>query len=183
MAGKALSSQMGFAIIKAYAFQTPHKHLYDPDGTLYMGRWHVVDEGTIGGKLLEFFTGYSSCRLHYINREDDDRDLHNHPFEYRTFVLKGFYSEEYLEPGYTGHLTESGKRWIHRGGTGTGSQFKRHRIDLISKGGVWTLFFMTRNTGRWGFFVNNKFVESTRYFIRNRYPRETIRAVQSNDKA
>jgi hypothetical protein len=182
-AGRAMSSTLGFAIIKAYAFRTPHHHLKDLDGSDYMNRWRIVDEGTIGGRILEALTGYSSIRLHHICRPDQDRDLHNHPFEYRTFILRGHYSEVYQEPNtINGEMTEQGHRWVHTGGTATGGPGKRHRIDLVSNGGVWTFFMMSRNTERWGFFVNNKFVESTRYFIRRGYSRETIRAVSQGSR-
>lgn len=186
--GKLAASRLGFALIKAYAFRTPHHHLIDLDGSLYMGRWRVVDEGTLGGRILAKLTGYHSVRLHHINRPDHDRDLHNHPFRYRTFILSGHYSEEYDEapaikwmggPVKTDadFAQVAGHRFVHRGQSATGNEYKWHRIDTISVGGVWTLFFMTENTERWGFRVNGKFVDSVRYFLRRGYDRDAIRAV------
>jgi hypothetical protein len=92
--GAAVSSRPGAALLKRYAFRTPLRHLHDLDGGLYMGRWAVINEGTLGSRILERLTGYSSVRLHKIMRPDHDRDLHNHPFTYRTFVVRGFYVEE-----------------------------------------------------------------------------------------
>ena len=165
LVGKALSSRPGFAAVQAYAFRTPHKHLVGSDGSLYMGRWHVVDEGTLGGRLLKLFTGYESVRLHWIRRPDHDRHLHNHPFNYRTFVLKGLYSE--IVEGQDQEPVEF-NRFVYTGQTATGSGSKFHRIDQISQGGVWTLFFMTKNKDAWGFKVDNKFVERGEYFRRRR---------------
>lgn len=159
-------------VIKAIA--PPHVHLFDLDGNMYMGRWSVVDEfyrvngrdttkRTTASKVLEKLTGYTSIRLHWIRRADHDRDMHNHPFNYRTFVLKGRYAEEYDEPGiHDSRLC--GYRWLHRGQSGTGDADKFHRIAFVPPEGVWTLFCMTRNTNKWGFNHDGAFVLSTRYF-------------------
>lgn len=194
--GKLAASRLGFALIKAYAFRTPHAHLYDKaedggQGPLYMGRWRVVDEGTLGGKLLKLLTGYESVRLHHIARPDHDRDLHNHPFDYRTFILDGFYSEVYEGPCSTLEEDQLGLHWqpieahrfVYRGQTATGSEDKFHRIDQVSVGGVWTLFCMTKNKDTWGFKVNGFLVDSVRYFIRNGHTREAIRGSQRNRSA
>lgn len=178
--GKVVSRPLAFAIIKAYAFRTPHAHLYDLDGSLYMGRWRVVDEGTLGGRILSALTGFSSIRLHHINREDHDRDLHNHPFSYRTFILKGYYQEDYEEGD--GLFTNDGTRFLHRGQSGVGAPDKFHSIRLVSNGGVWTLFCMSRNTDKWGFKVDGRLVDSLRYFIRNGYTRDAIRAAQTSNR-
>jgi hypothetical protein len=171
--GKLVSSRIGFALLKAYAFRTPHAHLHDPDGTMYMGRWRVVDEGTLGGRILHKLTGYKSIRLHHIMRPDHDRDLHNHPFAYRTFIARGWYCEHYEEDGHRSY------RGVWQGNTATGSHDKYHRISEVSGGGVWTLFCMTENHETWGFKVNGRFVEATRYLLRRGYPKDSIRGVQT----
>lgn len=154
-------------VIQHYA--KPHVHLFDLDGSMYMGRWSVVDEfvrkndrdtqvRTRASLVLEAITGYSSIRLHWIRRADHDRDLHNHPFNYRTFVLQGSYAEEFDTPIGCGY------RWVHRGQSATGSAEKFHRIDVVPSEGVWTLFCMTRNTNQWGFSHEGVFIKSARYF-------------------
>lgn len=197
--GYVLSSRLGFWAIKKYAFRTPHAHLFDLDGSLYMGRWRVIDEGTWAGRMLEKYTGYLSIRLHHINRADHDRDLHNHPFNYRTFILHGGYAEFYedgvhmakkKEDGYW-HLgsrvgiapfstyEDAGTRFVAAGDTATGDAEKYHRIATVSEGGVWTLFMMTKNTETWGFAVDHKFVESKRYFLRRGYSKDGVRAANT----
>lgn len=199
--GKLVSSRIGFSLIKSYAFRTPHAHIHDQDGSLYMGRWRIVDEGTLGGKILHALTGFKSIRLHHICRPDHDRDLHNHPFSYRTFILRGWYSEEFKDgvqiayrspdgffriPKSMGGVTltpfstwlHQGMRFIRSGETAVGARDKFHRITTLSDGGVWTLFCMTENHDKWGFHVDHKFVDSTRYLLRNGYPKESIRGVQ-----
>lgn len=169
--GKAVSSRPGFALLKWYAFRTPHKHLYDLDGSLYMGRWRVVDEGTRGSKILAILTGYTHIRLHRICRADHDRELHNHPFDYRTYVAKGFYAEQYEEPPPQrwAYETHHGYRFVHVGGTATGSHEKFHRIDLIPTEGVWTMFCMKADKGDWGFERDGEYIPSRVYFAQRGY--------------
>jgi hypothetical protein len=208
--GWLVSRPAVFWAIRKYASKHPHSHLYDkPDAagvrSLYMGRWRVVDEGTRASRILETLTGYVSCRLHHINRADHDRHQHSHPFGYRTFICKGFYGEEYEdgvqftskrggfyrfpEESECGTIAprsrcvEKGYRFVHAGGTATGAHDKFHRIDQISKGGVWTLFFMDKNQDEWGFNVDSRLVPSVRYFLRNGYDKPTIRAAQTDNKA
>jgi hypothetical protein len=126
----------------------------------------------LSSRILEALTGYSSIRLHHINRKDHDRDLHSHPFDYRTFVCKGFYAEvfddlvvpSYVDSNLMLRLGPHGRRVIFRGDTQTGTGQKFHRISEVSPGGVWTLFCMTNNSNDWGFLVDDQFVLSRDYF-------------------
>src|SRR5690606_23076235 len=100
----------------------------------------------------------SSVRLHLIMRPDHDRDLHNHPFEYRTFVLSGYYAEDYqsrdvwTDENFPRLVPEIRTRTAFAGDTLTSySTLGFHRIRQVSPGGVMTLFFMTDNWGEWGF--------------------------------
>jgi hypothetical protein len=172
--GKLIASAAGRRLLFAHAMRHPHKHLPNLDGSLYMGRWHVIDEDTIAGKVLEFFTGYASARLHLIMREDHDRDLHNHPFSYRTFVVHGWYSEEYS------NKLGGWKFWrtLGAGDSGHSGPRKFHRITNVPTEGVYTLFLMTRNTTHWGFDVDGEYKDSTRYLLRRGFRREQIPQVQ-----
>lgn len=172
--GAALASPLGFKLLTTFAFRRPHRHLHDIDGGLYMGRWRVVDEGTLASRILERLTGYSSIRLHRIMRADRDRDLHNHPFAYRTFVVRGWYTEQYQT-----FNKRRRNRIIQEGETGTGDAETFHRIDGVPPDGVWTVFCMTRNAGTWGFKVDGRFVKSTRYLLRKGYRREQVEEVQT----
>jgi hypothetical protein len=162
--GAAVSSRLGSSLLMRYAFRTPLRHLFDQNGRLYMGRWAVVNEDTLGGRLLERLTGYASIRLHRIMRPDHDPVLHNHPFTYRTFVVRGFYREE-RQCGAAGYGYAGIDVWNHAGSTTRMSPKQFHRIADAPADGVWTLFFMTRNTGTWGFAVDGKFVPSSVYLL------------------
>jgi hypothetical protein len=173
--GAFIASYPGRMALMYHAFARPHRNLHDKDGSLYMGRWRVIDEDTIAGKVLEFFTGYSSARLHLIMRPDHDRELHNHPFDYRTYIVRGYYREKAQHGLY-------GASFIGQHGAGDsaiGRASKFHRISEVSEGGVLTLFFMTRNKGEWGFNVGSKFVNSTKYLLREGYSHQHVREVQT----
>lgn len=194
---KGLSiNSLGYILSRAPVLWTmqrvcrPHVHLHDLDGSLYMGRWSVVDEfkrvngkdtnrRTLLSRVLEKLTGYTAIRLHHIARADHDRDLHNHPFNYRTFILKGNYAEEYERlpfPQWPDALQNlrpiRDYRWVHRGASVTGGEGHYHRIDQMPTEGVWTLFCMTRNTNEWGFKVDGQHVPSRRYFRMKGYGRQ-----------
>jgi hypothetical protein len=152
-------------------------HLYDNDGSLYMGRWNIIKEfetdnrgrdimhtHTRTSRLLLWATRgkWASIRLHHICRGDHDRDFHNHPFRYKSLVLKGWYAEHVLEDSQV-RVNIHGAGAVNHGDT-----FTFHRITEVNPGGVWTLFIMGPNTNKWGFNVDGKFVWSTIYFMEKR---------------
>ena len=65
-------------------------HLRNLDGSLYMGRWWVVPPNTARSRFLQAISRgrYETIRLHHINRGDEDRELHSHPFNYSTFIAE-----------------------------------------------------------------------------------------------
>jgi hypothetical protein len=186
---RALGTAAGFWLVKRAALHRHHGHLYDKGGPLYMGRWRVIDEfkrdiygrytteRTLSSRVLEKLTGYTAIRLHHIVREDRDRHLHNHPFDFRTFILHGWYVEEREGWKYFwgGPCTDT--TTLRAGDTGDGRHGTYHRIREVSEGGVWTLFCMTRNTDKWGFKVDGQHEDSVRYFLRRKYDREQIKQV------
>jgi len=83
-----------------------------------------------------------SIRVHHILLPDADPYLHDHPWDWRTIILDGWYSEENVE-GQMHTYCE--------GDTRAASAETLHRIDEVSVGGVWTLFIMRHRRNRWGF--------------------------------
>lgn len=143
------------------AKRTPYRHIIGPDGSVYMKRYWLFNpyeaESDGARPWWHFPIG---IRLHHIWREDDDRGaLHDHPWNARTFVLRGWYKEVRM-------------LCMHDDGTQTDAYIKRragatasleygeyHRITKVSPGGVWTLFITGRKRGTWGFLVNGKKVQ------------------------
>lgn len=147
----------------------PKGHLLDSFGGPYMYRWHLVRRGGAASKILQFFTGYGEVRLHAICREDHDRDLHNHPADYLTVVLRGGYAEEVLI-NWDGHAAYRHVYWRQPGDVVTSPKSRFHRIARLLVSTSWSLFFLKAgNTGDWGFDVGGEYMDHREYFKMRRY--------------
>lgn len=152
------------------AQKTPYFHL---DG--YMGRWWLFNgygDDIACSEDVRHTKKYSwlpSIRVHHILREDFARDMHDHPWDARSIILKGSYTEErmlwYAEsPETEGLYTIAIKDYERKAGdTATLKYGEYHNITSVSEGGVWTLFFTYDYKGYWGFFVDGKKVEHNLY--------------------
>lgn len=96
-------------------------------------------------------------RIHHIVRPDKDRHLHDHPFNFRTFILEGWYDEEDV-------FGDTRVRFEGTTRKATAETF--HRINKVSEGGVWTLFVCGRRIQTWGFLVDSRKVAWREYFQR-----------------
>jgi hypothetical protein len=133
------------------SFNTPYTHL---EG--YMERYWLLNpydfNAPKGTRELP------SARIHHILREDHDRHFHDHPWDARFVILKGWYIEERL-------LADGTPQRITRrpGDTATLDFGEYHRIVEVSPGGVWTLFITYQYRGTWGFLVDGKKVPWREY--------------------
>lgn len=140
------------------------------DGVPYMHRYYVMEWPW-------------RVRIHEILRSDEDRDLHDHPYDFVTFMLKGGYIEtapmthNELEALYAETATHtdpcsceqcaflaSGPPLETRKHYGVGSIRRLraeglHRIELNSRDGkplpAWTLIFAGPVRREWGFKTEN----------------------------
>ncbi|WP_323026554.1 hypothetical protein [Castellaniella sp.] len=130
--------------IIARAQRTPYRHLGD-----YMGRWWLFNpyETADGQRPARGWLRrlLPSVRIHHIQRPDEDRHLHDHPWNARTVVLRGWYVE----------VREDGRHHLRYAGTTARLRFGEfHRITHVAPDGVWTLFITWRYRGAWGFLVD-----------------------------
>jgi hypothetical protein len=130
-----------------------------------MARWWLFNGwGDARQKLLAWVP--FSMRVHYIATADEDRELHDHPWPARTFILKGWYREiRLVDPTrleVTRDIGDHPPGTYFRGGdqveflrqagdTATLDFEEFHRITEISEGGVYTLFVSWGWAGDWGF--------------------------------
>lgn len=139
--------------------RTPYFHLED-----YMHRWWVFNP--YGGKrddptADEFkrheakYPWLPSIRIHHILRADIADHPHDHPWEGRTIILKGWYTEQRhtIQPDGTTKFKSIRRR---RGDTAHIGFGEYHHISKVSKGGVYTLFFTWEYLGGWGFWKDGK---------------------------
>lgn len=151
------------------AQRTPYAHL---DG--YMDRWWLFNAYPADRSLPDAERGKAktiswlpSIRIHHILREDRAAHHHDHPWNARTIILRGFYDEARFMPARfsDGEIAVLRRRW--RGDTARILFGEFHHIHRVSPGGVWTLFITWSYGGSWGFLVDGIKVPWREYLKRN----------------
>lgn len=138
------------------SMRTPYTNITSSDGKqTYMRRWWLFNPYPIGSSGLRPRWQFPiNVRVHHILRADQDRDLHDHPWNARTIILRGWYVEERIDQVEISRNT---------GSTATLNFGEYHRIDRVSPGGVFTLFITGKYRGTWGFLVNGLKVQWRKY--------------------
>lgn len=114
--------------------------------------------GTFRNWLRNLYPFYA--RFHWIKRADEGVDSHNHPFNFTSIILVGFYTEEVWKQSQIVEYRVLDKGDINQVKTG---QF--HRISDVSFGGCLTLVFHTRRkTPSWDFDVQGVIVDRADHF-------------------
>lgn len=99
-------------------------------GDNYLRRWWVVPRNR-----------YANVYLHEILNSDDDRALHDHPWDNRTFVLEGGYIEHTAE----GSFERAAGDIIERKATDA------HRLEIPQGGRAVSIFMTGPIIREWGF--------------------------------
>ncbi len=116
----------------------------------YLWRWHIA-KGNWGGLYL-----------HRFLRGDEDKDPHDHPWPFKTFVLWGGYDDEVWDvEGKTRRVL----MWEH---CRPGRLYSRpashtHRVVIAPGRTAWTLVFIGRKEKEWGFYTPQGFVHHIEY--------------------
>ncbi len=173
LAAKLLARPAIAAWLIARAKRTPYLHIMSADGAeMYMGRWWLFNPYSRETHKPALWWCPWSFRIHHIMRPDEDRDLHDHPWNARTVILRGWYREQRLlaaddpvlqtllmraaEQGHSLGEAFQASEHIDRlpGDTARLMHGEYHRIDEVSPGGVITLFITSKWRGDWGFLVD-----------------------------
>lgn len=148
------------------AMRTPYTHLSGPDG-VYMERYWLFNpyQPNSDGRGRKWGEWLPSVRLHRIMREDRDEHMHDHPWNARTFILRGWYWElRPMAPDHPHYGLADGVHLYRGAGDTVALRFKEyHKIVQVSDGGVWTLFITWRYRGTWGFMVDGRKVPWREY--------------------
>ncbi len=113
-------------------------------GSLYMKRWRFGPENWPG------------LRVHKIVRSDEDRALHDHPFDFVSIIMKG---------GYWEHTADGRRTWYGPGSVLSREAETLHRLELKRDCDVgrphspcdgdeiptWTFVIRGRHRREWGF--------------------------------
>jgi hypothetical protein len=135
----------------AYAQRTPYWHLAG-----YMDRFWLFNSW----ESKRHVPWLPCIRVHHILREDYGRHPHDHPWPWRTIILRGWYWEHRLRSGPLGLFS------VHfrpPGSTASMPLGEFHRISRVSPGGVWTMFITWGKPQPWGFYVDGKKIDRREY--------------------
>jgi len=143
------------------AMKRPFKHL---DG--YMERWWIFNE--FGANKVNKIPWLPAIRLHHILRPDLERHLHDHPWNARTIILRGWYIEQRLNEGppveiFNDPPYETRVFRRYPGDTARLSFGEYHKIIDVSEGGVWSMFIMRGYQSDWGFLVDGEKIPHKQY--------------------
>jgi hypothetical protein len=115
-------------------------------------------------------TRWGSLYLHEFHRSDNERCLHDHPWPFATFIVRGGYFEEtfHYRPQDGGpfvcvgsdderwKLSETAKVWRPAGYFGRYPATHAHRIELDpTKPLPWSLVWVWRKERAWGFWTRD----------------------------
>lgn len=96
--------------------------------------------------------------LHHIVRSDSDRDCHDHPFDFATYLVRGSYLERIRNPFGTAFY---GWRFAQRGSLLDNKAEHTHKVELDEP--VWSLLLVSRARRAWGFWTENGWVDWRTY--------------------
>lgn len=100
--------------------------------------------------------GLFSIRVHQWKRSDDLRHLHDHPWWYITFIVKGHYIE-FLENDKVDFVNRFNMRF--RPAT------HKHSVSIDPSKGCWSVLLTGPEKREWGFWVNGRFRKRNKYFF------------------
>jgi hypothetical protein len=120
----------------------------------YLERYYVL--------FKERITFPYNIFLHKFLKSDPD-DVHDHPWNYFTIILKGGYWEWIPVFNTLGEKFSEYRVWRGPGSFRFGGMNNYHRIELEPGVNAWTLFFVGPKKREWGFLVNNKWIHYEQY--------------------
>lgn len=95
----------------------------------YLRRWWLKRDRSVG-----------SIYLHQILRSDDERALHDHPWDCASVILRG----------RLGEVLQDGRRILEPGSITYRRAEDAHRLEIIDQP-VWSLFLTGPKLREWGF--------------------------------
>ena len=117
------------------------KEIKSKEGDVHFKRWQILK------------TPFGSIWLHAIHKADQDKHLHNHPWDFISVVLKGSYKE----------MTQQGIKFQTPGKINVRDGSEYHKILEVESEVVYTLFFVSKPKRLWGYDVDNRFVDHEKY--------------------
>jgi hypothetical protein len=109
--------------------------------------------------------------LHKFLKGDPD-DVHDHPWPYCTFILKGGYYEWIPQFNSDGTKSNEVRMWRGPGHFRYCRSTSYHRIELKEGVTAWTLFMPGPQKRDWGFLVKDNWIHHEKY-LKEQYENST----------
>lgn len=97
-----------------------------------------------------------SIRLHHWMHSDDERNMHDHPWWFITFILRGGYTD----------VSPAGREELTAGQLAFRPALHRHYVK-VHKGGCWSLLLTGPVRRKFGFWVGEKWKKANKYFLQH----------------
>lgn len=107
--------------------------IVDPDGGLYLTRWRVIQ------------TPWGSLYVHRIARPDWRPVLHDHPWSFVSFILRGGYTEVRFDP-IALRLTTRRVRRLN-----VVRRHDAHYITALDRTPTWSVLLVGARRRHWGY--------------------------------
>lgn len=148
-----------------HAQRTPYTHLPG-----YMERfWLFNPYCKANGREVSPISWLPSVRVHHILRKDQDRHMHDHPWDARTVILRGWYVENRVLSGRCNSCEGCVGTYLRdKGDTAAVNFGQYHTITDVPSEGVWTMFITFSYRGTWGFEVDGVKVPWREYMAMHR---------------
>jgi len=131
----------------------------DRFGRDYMHRYYLCFKEKINA--FDPVKTYPNIFIHKLILSDEDRDVHDHPWNYCTIILAGGYWE------WTPHFNSTGvkigelSKWRGPGSIIIRKANTFHRLEMYNP--TWTLFMHGWRTREWGFLTKSGWVDRIKY--------------------
>jgi hypothetical protein len=142
----SINDCVNMKIIKNKLYNSPRwafmkRQLIGTEDNKYLDRIYIIQ------------TPWFGIMFHKIYRPDNQRDLHDHPWNFLSLILHGSYKEQTLDG--IKHC-----KWFN-----LKKAEDRHAVCEVNKKPVWTLVFTGKRQRVWGFWVDKgtRFVPWTQY--------------------
>lgn len=135
-------------LIKSVDQKNPNEHI-GGEGDPYLLRWHLRRDRVNGNEYL-----------HHMRRNDDDRALHDHPWDNTSIILSGCVEEVMAGDRFPGQETyqRGQSRFLYPGMIVTRKAEDAHLLRIVGDEPVWTLFITGKNVRSWGFHTKDGWV-------------------------
>ena len=135
-------------IIKLINYLFLVKEIISKSGVVHFRRYRLIQ------------TPWFALYIHHILKSDEERDMHDHPWDFSSLILQGAYFETWkMSPDFKVRRNDS----HYRGDVIKHKAEDVHKITLLTKD-VWTLVLTSGRDREWGYrLIDNTWIDQRSY--------------------